>query len=320
MVGRSQPTLRGRSLLYTQLSHALDAGLPVPQAIRMAGDGSGRTGGSTAAAVVERGGTLVQALEAGFGLPADHRLALTSAERAGRLPPCFASLAADLDAERQARRRIWQRAAYPLLLLHAIAPATSASLVFTKPGAFAQRVVGTTAAIWFVGLGAFFLHRAGMTKPRYVRTLAALPLVGSVLRCRAFVRYFRSLGELYASGVNFQEALDAARDAAGPAAPVDDFARAAAVARGGATMAAAFESMGSLDPPLRALLANATLTGDLDAALRRATADLEERWRVQTDRLVVGSTSALYVAAVVAVGWTIVSFYAGLYSGLSGRH
>jgi hypothetical protein len=85
-------------------------------------------------------------------------------------------------------------------------------------------------------------------------------------------------------------------------------------------MAAAFESMGSLDPPLRALLANATLTGDLDAALRRATADLEERWRVQTDRLVVVSTSALYLAAVVAVGWTIVSFYAGLYSGLSGRH
>jgi general secretion pathway protein F len=304
----------------------------------MAGDGSGKTGGSAAAAVVERGGTLVQALEEGFGLPADHRLALASAERAGRLPPCFASLAADLDAERQARRRIWQRAAYPLLLLHAIAPATSTSFLLTKPGAFAQRVVGTTAAIWFVGLGAFFLHRAGMTRPRYVRTLAALPLVGSILRCRAFVRYFRSLGELYASGVNFQEALDAARDAAGPAPPVDDFATAAAAARGGATMAAApsppaappargpatmaaaFESMGSLDPPLRALLANATLTGDLDAALRRATADLEERWRVQTDRLVVGSTSALYLATVLAVAWTIVSFYAGLYSGLSDRH
>ena len=317
MLGRSQPTLRGRSLLYTQLAHSLDAGLPLSQALRMAGDSSGRTGGSVAAAVVARGGTLVQALEEGFGLPADHRLALATAERAGRVPPCLVSLAADVDAERHARRRIWERAAYPLLLLHAIAPATSASLLLVESGAFAQRVVGTTAAIWIVGLGSFFLHRAGLKRPRYVRTLAALPLVGSVLRSRAFVRYFRSLGELYASGVNFQEALDAARDAAGPAPPVDDFARAAAAARGGATMAAAFESMSSHDPPLRALLANATLTGDLDAALRRATADLEERWRVQTDRLVVGSTSALYVAAVVAVGWTIISFYAGLYSGLS---
>src|SRR5262249_10150317 len=124
----------------------------------------------------------------------------------------------------------------------------------------------------------------------------------------------------YASGVNFQEALDTARDAAGPAPPVDDFARAAAAARGGAPMAAAFETMTSLDPPLRALLASASHTGDLDDALRRATADLEGRWRVQTDRLVVVSTSALYAAVVVAVGWTIVSFYSGLYSGLTNPH
>ena len=155
MVGRSQPTLRGRSLLYTQLAHSLDAGLPLSQALRMAGDSSGRTGGSVAAAVVARGGTLVQALEEGFGLPADHRLALATAERAGRLPPCLQSLAADVDAERHARRRIWERAAYPLLLLHAIAPATSASLLLVKPGAFAQRVVGTTAAIWRASFARF---------------------------------------------------------------------------------------------------------------------------------------------------------------------
>ena len=319
MAGRRGPSLRGRSLLYTQLAHSLDAGLPVSQALRMADDGSGKTRGAAASAVIERGGTLVQALEEGFGLPPEHRLSLQSAERAGRLPPCLEALSADLDAERRARRHLWQRAAYPLLLLHAIAPATAASLVLAQPGAFAQRVVGATAAIWFVGIGAWFLHRAGMTRRGYVRALAAVPLIGSILRCRAFVRYLRSLAELYASGVNIQEALDAARDAAGPAPPVDDFARAAAAARGGASMAAAFEAMTSLDPPLRALLANATLTGDLDDALRRASADLEERWRTQTDRLVVVSTSALYAAVVIAVMWTVVGFYAGLYSGLSNR-
>src|SRR5258705_6216264 len=108
MMGRSQPTLRGRSLLYTQLAHALDAGLPVPQALRMAGSNTGRTGGSAAAAVVERGGTLVQALEAGFGLPADHPLALTPAPPAGRLPPRLPSLAPPLHRPRPAPRRVLQ--------------------------------------------------------------------------------------------------------------------------------------------------------------------------------------------------------------------
>ena len=320
MAGGRRTSLRGRSLLYTQLSHALDAGLPVPRALRMADDGSGISRGAVAAAVVERGGTLVQALEAGYGLSPHHRLAIASAERAGRVPPCLRALAADLDAQRRARNRLWQRAAYPLLLLHAIAPATSAAFFFAHPEVFTRRVVTATAAIWFVGLGAALLHFRGLRSRAYVRTLGAVPLVGSILRSGAFVRYFRSLADLYASGVNIQEAFDTARDAAGPAPPVDDFARAAAAARGGASMAATFETMAALDPPLRALLATAAQTGTLDDALRRVVADLEERWRSQTDRLVAVSTSALYAFVMIAVAWTIISFYAGLYAGLTGPH
>jgi type II secretory pathway component PulF len=320
MFGRDPTSRRGRALLYLQLAQSLDAGIAVPQALRMTEDGSGKTRGAVAAAVVERGGTIVQAIDAAWGLSPHHRLALASAERAGRLPPCFESLAADLDAEVRARRRLWLRSAYPLLLLHAIAPATSAQFLLAKPAVFMRRVLVATATIWLVGVGALLLHRKWMKSKGYVRALASLPLVGSILRCGAFVRFFRALADLYASGVNIQEALDSARDAAGPAPPVDDFARAAAAARGGASMAAAFESMTSLDPPLRALLATAAQTGDLDDALRRAIGDLEERWRTQTDRLVVVSTSALYAGVVVAVGWTIVSFYADLYSGLSNPH
>lgn len=286
----------------------------------MAEGGSGKTRGSVAAAVVERGGTLVQALEEGYGLPPLHRLALTSAERAGRLPACLLSLSDDLESQRAAQRRLWQRVAYPLLLLHALAPATSTQYLFVRPAMFTIRVVVATATIWAVGIGAVFLHRKFIHSPGYVRTLTALPLVGPLLKSGAFVRYFRSLAELYASGVNIQEAFDTARDAAGVAPPVDDFARAAAVARGGAPMASAFEAMTTLDPPLRALLSNAALTGSLDEALRRAIDDMEERWRHQTDRLVVVSTSTLYAVVVFAVAWTIISFYAGLYGGLMGPH
>lgn len=316
MPGLSQPSLRGRALLYTQLAHSLDAGFPIARALRIAEDGSGKTRGSVAAAVVERGGTIVQALEVGYGLPPLHRLALTSAERAGRLPACLRSLSDDLEAQRAARRRLWQRAAYPLLLLHALVPATSTQYLFVRPAVFTTRVVLATAAIWAAALGALLLHRKFSKSSGYVRTLVALPLVGPLLKSGAFVRYFRSLAELYGSGVNIQEALDTARDAAGAVPPVEDFARVAAAVRGGAPMATAFESMTSLDSPLRSLLANAALTGSLEAALRRAIEDLEDRWRTQTDRLVAVSTSTLYAVVVFAVAWTIVSFYSGYYGSL----
>jgi type IV pilus assembly protein PilC len=230
------------------------------------------------------------------------------------MPACLRTLAADLEAERRERMRLWQTAAYPLLLLHLVVPAASTPLLLTHPRTFATRVVVAIAGIWGVLAAAVWLHRRGLRSAAYVRTLNALPLVGAILRASAFTRYFRSLAELYGSGVRIQEALDAARAVVGPVPPVDDFALAASAARAGAPMAASFAAMRSLDPPLRALLETAATTGTLEGALRRAVADLEERWRSLALRLVTVATSALYAIAVVVVAWTILSFYTGYFS------
>jgi general secretion pathway protein F len=313
-------SLRERSLVYYQLAQALDSGIAAASALRLL-DGAGGGGrGSAAAAAIARGQTLVAAFDAAFGLPLPHRLALQASERAGRLPACLRNLSADLDAERAQRRQFWISIAYPLLLLHVVVPAASTSLLLTKPGVFAARVFGATAVIWGVVLAGAWLHRRGTRSRAYMGTLQRLPLIGPVVRHAAFVHFFRSLVELYGSGVNFTEAIGAARSVLGDAPPLDDFARAAAAARGGATMPAVFATLTSLDPPLRSLLETSATTGDLENGLRRAIHDLEERWRDAMQRFLSVTSRALYFVVATAVAWTVIEYYAGIYSGIDEEY
>jgi general secretion pathway protein F/type IV pilus assembly protein PilC len=320
MFGLSGTSLGTRSLLYTQLAQALDSGLAAASALRLLDRSGGDQKGAAAAAAIARGQTLVAAFDGSFGLPRSHRLALSASERAGRLPACLRQLSADLDAERVERREFWMSIAYPLLLMHAIVPATSITLLVTKPGLFAARVFGATALLWGAILAGIWFHRRGVRSRAYMHALQALPLVGPIVRDGAFVRYFRALVELYGSGVNFTEALEASRSVLGDAPPFDDFARASAAARGGAPMAAAFAALTSLDPLLRALLESAATTGDLENGLRRAIRDLEQRWRDATHRFLAVTSYGLYVLVACAVGWSVISFYAGMYSGLAENY
>jgi type II secretory pathway component PulF len=317
MFGLVGSSLRTRSLLYTQLAQGLDSGIAAASALRLLDRAGGGQRGAAAAAAIARGQTLVAAFDAAFGLPRAHRLALTAADRAGRLPNCLRQLSADLDSERAERRQFWISIAYPLLLMHVIVPATSTPLLLLKPGVFFARTFAATAVIWGSVLAGTWIHRRGTRSPAYMRALQSIPLLGPVVSNGAFVHFFRALVELYGSGVNFTEALDASQSVVGDAPPFDDFARAAAAARGGAPMPAVFATMTSLDPPLRALLETAATTGDLENGLRRVIKDLEERWRDATQRFLSVSSYVLYVVVACAAGWAIVSFYYNMYSGLA---
>jgi type II secretory pathway component PulF len=320
MLGLGGTPLRSRSLVYTQLAQALDAGIAATSALRLLDRVGGEARGAAAAAAVARGQTLVAAFDTAFGLPRPHLLALAASERAGRLPDCLRQLAADLDDERAQRRQFWLSIAYPLLLMHVVVPAASTSILLTRPAAFAARVVGATAILWGTVLVGAWLHRRGSRSTAYMRGLVALPLIGPVVRYGTFVRYFRALVGLYGSGVHFTEALDAARSVVGEAPPFDDFAKAAAAARAGAPMEAAFATMTALDPGLRAMLETAATTGNLEEQLRRTIVELEERWRQGARRFVATTSYVLYVVVAVAVAWTVIDFYAGMYSGLATEY
>src|SRR5262245_57686075 len=208
MLGSS---LRERSLVYYQLAQALDSGIAAASALRLLDGQGGHGKGAAAAAAVARGRTLVAAFDTAFGLPLPHRLALSASEQAGRLPACLRSLSADLDAERAQKRQFLLSIAYPLLLLHVIVPLSSTTILLTKPGEYAARVVAATAILWGVILAGAWLHRRGSRSPAYMRLVVKLPLIGPVVRHGAFVHFFRSLVELYGAGVRFTEAVGAAR-------------------------------------------------------------------------------------------------------------
>lgn len=313
-------SLRERSLLYFQLAQALDSGIAAASALRLL-DGSGAAGrGAAAAAAIARGQTLVAAFDTSYGLPLPHRLALQASERAGRLPACLRQLSSDLDAERAQRRQFWISIAYPMFLLHVLVPLTSTPLLLTKPGLFATRVVAAWAILWAMILGGAWFHRRGTRSPRYMHALQGLPLIGPAVRHGAFVRFFRSLVELYGSGVQFTEAIGAARSVLGDAPPLEDFSRAAAAARGGATMEGVFATLTSLDPLLRSLLQTSATTGDLENGLRKVIRDLEERWRDAMQRFLSVTSRLLYFAVATVVAWSVISHYSGYYSGIASEY
>lgn len=311
------PSLRERSLLYFQLAQALDSGIAAASALRLL-DGSGAAGrGAAAAAAIARGQTLVAAFDATFGLPLPHRLALQASERAGRLPACLRQLSADLDAEREQRKQFWISIAYPLLLLHVVVPAASTPILLLNPGVFVARTIGATAVLWGVVLAGAWLHRRGTRSPAYMHALQRLPLIGPVVRHAAFVHFFRSLVELYGAGVNFTEAIAAARSVLGEAPPLDDFARAAAAARAGAPMPATFATLTSLEPLLRSLLETSAMTGDLENGLRKVIRELEEKWRDAMKRFLAVTSRTLYFVVALTVASTVISYYTGYYSDIA---
>ncbi|MBM4015953.1 MAG: hypothetical protein FJ293_13445 [Planctomycetes bacterium] len=246
-------------------------------------------------------------------------VALAAAEPVGELVRTLRQLSDDLDATAAAWRTALAATAYPLFVLHLVAPAASMGQLIRQPARFIAVVAVATAAIWATIALALLGWRRLVATPRGARMLARLPLLGPPLVLAARARWLRLVATLHGAGTKAIEGFALAERALGAAPPSDEYAAVTAGARRGATLDEALRALTGLPPEELAPLLAAAAVGDFESAARRLAGTTTERWRAAAQRLARVIGGAIYASAFVIVVLTLLRFYADYYGALLGR-
>lgn len=317
-------TLRGpgvgaRIEIYEELAPTVGAGIGIREALAAS---AGRHGGAKHRALtllldglgrdVPLSETMRRSPDAFSGLEA---ALVATGERTGRLDAAFRAAAAQLERTRSVRNRIVQAVSYPMLLVHCFI--LMVSIVGAANGhSFVKTALPSFAAFW----GGLFLltsiHVALALEATYANVLAAVPIVGRVVRAGALGRFLRSFAALHGAGIAYEDCLRLSAAASNDGAVLADANAAARSLAGGAPLSEALGRMSTIPVDDRGLLIAGEQSGDLEAAANRAAGLEEDRFDVVLKRATALLPGCLVMLIGIAVGWYAISFYAGLYKGL----
>jgi general secretion pathway protein F len=317
-----------------RLASLLAAGLPLTDALAAAAEVSSPATARALTLVagrVREGSSLADALLGDGGrFPSVYRASVRAGEARGDLAATLTRLADHLDASVARRRRLATALIYPAV----VAATSTAVLVFLVAWVLPQvrtlvadaggrlpwptRVVlaagDVAAASWWLAPVGFALLAAGVwqvrrrgTTPTWTSQLAALPLVGPLVRDAAAARATHALGTLLGAGIALDAALPLAAEAAGPLlAPA--LATVDAQVRDGGTLTQALGRAGAFPAVVVRLAATGERTGTLAASLAQAATLLEsdvtrrlERMTAWLEPMLVIATGGLVLAIVGAV-------------------
>jgi type II secretory pathway component PulF len=188
---------------YVQVAQQLEAGLPLAVALRTS---RGRTV-ETMAGIIERGGSVDDALRAGkVLLPTPDQLALSAAAGAGRMPHTLRALAARHAALGKAQVRIVLACLYPLGVLHVglfLLPITR--MIDWEKGfhwslvGYLQGLASTLVPLWIVI--AVVLVLARRQSPLLGLVARLLPALRGYMKAQALADMAFGLGNFLEAGV-----------------------------------------------------------------------------------------------------------------------
>lgn len=193
---------------YFQLAQQLEAGLPLGQALRLShGIGAPAAGLETMAGLIERGGSVDDALRAADPwLPLGDQLALSAAAGAGRLPLTLHNLAARHAQISAAKQRVVVACLYPVGVLHVgilLFPITRMidweKGFFWSATAYARGAALGLLPLWAV-IGTLLLL-AQRQHPALTQMARRLPVLGGYVRSQALADFAFSLGNFLSAGV-----------------------------------------------------------------------------------------------------------------------
>jgi len=301
---------------YDQLGMLVKTGLPLPMAVRMAGNTSSgwhRSQAPAWAAVCEGGAQLHTALSAAGEVPLVTAL-IRAGELSGNLPEQARGLGAHYRQAVATRNQVVGRLIYPVLLLHV------ALLVPALPGVVAKGdnplwLLAGPAALWaaaavlligVVGLRASPLAAQVALWPGL--RLLTMPLVTGLV-CQVL------RGGLSA-GLLVSDALELAAGACGNAVVGTRLAAQAPALRAGSGASlsdalAAAELGGDLLPLIR----NGEVAGRLDEALGQVATVMSERFASRLAWAAKGLNSAVFALALIGVAVTVISMFQSVYLG-----
>ncbi len=318
--------------LCRQLATAYEAGIPIVQTLKTAGDGVGdrevRRVMTSMADQLKSGSTLGEAAktESKHLNPFFVNL-LASGEAGGHLDVMLRDLADYFEDRLDMQRRVVGMMVYPAIQL------TLAWFL----GTFALGLIGVKgidgifeyietvyvplqvfALVLFAGgmLAAAALARAGvLSNVTGLVTTHIWPL-SKVTQKFALARFFRSFALLLGSGLGMTACIQSAASITGNAYIERDLLKAVPKVRAGHTLVEAFAGSRTLSPMSREMLAVGEESGNLEQQMKK----IAEYHLAEASHATAIATRvfSVFVAIAVAcvVGYVIISFYANLYGGI----
>ncbi|MBI2925821.1 MAG: type II secretion system F family protein [Verrucomicrobia bacterium] len=312
---------------YHQLGAMLSAGVPLPQALRMA------RAAPAARSLHELCGLLLEQLEQGATLhealrrlgrhfPSFDIALLHAGELSGRLDACFKLLAQYYRERAQLLRSVIGDLAYPAFVLHA------AVFIFPFPKlflsgdvlAYAGQTLGWLAPLYvlvFLVILACQGRHGEDWRALVERLLHAVPVLGRARRQLALARLAAALEALVTAGVLIIPAWELAAAASGSPALRRTVSTWRTRLEAGDTPAELVRRSPEFPELFANLYRTGELSGQLDDTLRRLHTLYGDEASRKLKAVAQWTPRAIYLAIALGVAYKIVSFYAGYFSQLN---
>jgi general secretion pathway protein F/type IV pilus assembly protein PilC len=310
---------------YGHLAQTLEAGMPLPAAVRMArGTGPSAAAVETMARQMEHGGSFDDGLRsAGKWLPESDQLFLSAAAEAGRLPPILRNLAARHAQIGAAQLRLALALLYPTAVLHiGLLLLPVVRMIDWEKGfawsasAYVRSAAATLLPLWGVVALAWLESRRQNSWLGHV--VRRLPFLGRYVRAQRLSDLAFALGSFLEAGVPIGQAWAAAglivRSRELDAASRD---AQAAIARGeppGARLGA----HRCFPPEFVASYRTGEASGHLDENLQRLAVQHQEQANRALGVATLFYPGLVFLAVAGAIVFQVVSFYAGYLRMITG--
>jgi type II secretory pathway component PulF len=315
--------LAQRAELYHQISQLTEAGIPLPQGLkilhRSPPSRSFRAPLSRMLHELDQGSTFNQAVRAVEGwLPTFDAALLEAGEKSGRLPQCFKLLAQYYTERSQLARQVIQDLAYPVFLFHfAILIGPFPALVLSGDVmAYLSTtlkvllpIYAMTALILFASQGR---HAEGW-RAFIERLTRWIPLLGPARRALALSRLAAALEALINAGVPIIEAWELAASASGSPALRRAVVGWRPQVETGTTPAEALSESGVFPELFANMYNTGEVSGQLDDGLLRLQRYYQDQGSRQLKAFSQWVPKIIYLAIVLMIAYRVVSFYSGYY-------
>lgn len=167
----------------------------------------------------------------------------------------------------------------------------------------------------------FLFFRVGLKNPRIKYTwdelILALPLFGTTIRQLCMAKFGRAFGTMYAAGVGVPSAVKLAADACGNEYLRGRIYPASEALKEGVGITQAFRDTGAFSPIILDMANTGETTGNLDFMLTKVAEYYEDEAQTKSTQFgyAIGVLALLLVA--IYVGYTVITFYTGHFSGIS---
>ncbi|MED5238339.1 MAG: type II secretion system inner membrane protein GspF [Pseudomonadota bacterium] len=318
-----------QALVTRQLATLLKSGLPVEQALsavakQAANDRIERIMLAVRAKVRE-GYSLAKSFESfPRAFPEMYRATVSAGEQSGHLEQVLEQLADYLETRHDTGRSVAQAMIYPVFIMVFASVVIGLMMTFVVPKLvevfeggsqelpLLTRIVMVLSDFtrdwgWLVVLVVILAiiafgraMQVPMFRMRVHRRLAAMPLVGTMLRASDSARLASTLGILGRSGVPLVDALFIAAQVVGNLAIRDAVKHAAVKVREGGNLSRALDASGYFPPMLVQMIASGEASGELDHMLTRA-ADYQERELTSTVNTMVGLLGPIMLLVMAGI-------------------